>query len=72
MRPMKNNICAQPDAAAGHAWVLYAAYKRFGDKKYLEGALSALSALESQASNPTYELLMPFAALSIHLPIALA
>ena len=62
MRPMKNNICAQPDAAAGHAWVLYAAYKRFGDKKYLEGALSALSALESQTSNPTYELLMPFGA----------
>ncbi len=22
MKPMKNNICAQPDAAAGHAWVL--------------------------------------------------
>lgn len=62
MKPMKNNICAQPDAAAGHAWVMYAAYKKFGDKKYLEGALSALSALESQTSNPTYELLMPFGA----------
>ncbi len=62
MQPMKNNICAQPDAAAGHAWVLYAAYKKFGDKKYLEGALSALSALEAQPINPTYELLMPFGA----------
>lgn len=62
MQPMKNNICAQPDAAAGHAWVLYAAYKKFGDKKYLDGALSALSALESQKINPTYELLMPFGA----------
>ncbi|QEE49843.1 hypothetical protein FUA48_09670 [Flavobacterium alkalisoli] len=62
MVPMKNNICIQPDAAAGHAWVLYAAYKNFGDKKYLDGALSALSALQSQSQNPTYELLMPFGA----------
>jgi hypothetical protein len=62
MKPMKNQICAQPDAAAGHAWVLYAAYKKFGDPRYLKGALSALSALQSQAINPTYELLMPFGA----------
>lgn len=62
MKPMKNNICAQPDAAAGHAWVLYAAYKKFGDPKYLKGAISALTALESQPINPTYELLMPFGA----------
>ena len=62
MTPMKNNICAQPDAAAGHAWVLYAAYKKFGDPKYLKGAISALTALQSQPINPTYELLMPFGA----------
>ena len=62
MTPMKNNICAQPDAAAGHAWILYSAYKKFGDKKYLKGALSALAALEAQPVNPTYELLMPFGA----------
>ncbi len=62
MKPMKNTICAQPDAAAGHAWVLYAAYKKFGDPKYLKGAKSALTALESQKINPTYELLMPFGA----------
>lgn len=62
MKPMKNNICAQPDAAAGHAWVLYAAYKKFGDPRYLKGAKSALSALQSQTVNPTYELLMPFGA----------
>lgn len=62
MKPMKSQICAQPDAAAGHAWVLYAAYKKFGDPRYLKGALSALSALQSQPINPTYELLMPFGA----------
>lgn len=62
MKPMKNNICAQPDAAAGHAWVLFAAYKKFGDKKYLKGAISALTALESNKINPTYEILIPFGA----------
>jgi hypothetical protein len=62
MTPMKNNICSQPDAAAGHAWVLYAAYKKFGDPKYLKGALSALTALQSQPQNPTYEILIPFGA----------
>ncbi|CAN5753535.1 hypothetical protein BH11BAC3_BH11BAC3_17920 [soil metagenome] len=62
MQPMKNNICAQPDVAAGHAWVLYAAYKKFNDPRYLNGAISALNALQSQTINPTYELLMPFGA----------
>ncbi|RZJ70628.1 MAG: hypothetical protein EOO49_13325 [Flavobacterium sp.] len=62
MKPMTNNICAQPDAAAGHAWLLYMAYKKFGDAKYLIGAKSALTALQSQKENPTYELLMPFGA----------
>lgn len=62
MKPMTNNICLQPDAAAGHAWVLYSAYKKFGDAKYLKGAMSALTALQSQSTNPTYELLMPFGA----------
>jgi hypothetical protein len=62
MKPMKTHICAQPDAAAGHAWVLYSAYKKFGDARYLKGALSALTALQSQSLNPTYEVLMPFGA----------
>jgi hypothetical protein len=62
MKPMKTAICAQPDAAAGHAWVLYSAYKKFNDPRYLKGAISALNALESQSKNPTYEVLMPFGA----------
>lgn len=62
MIPMKNQICAQPDVAAGHAWVLYAAYKKFGDPRYLKGSINALTALQSQASNPIYEVLMPFGA----------
>ncbi|WP_461789964.1 hypothetical protein [Pedobacter sp.] len=62
MKPMKNQICLQQDAAAGHAWVLYAAYKKFGDRRYLKGAISAMTALERNSVNPTYELLMPFGA----------
>ena len=42
MQPHKTEICIQPDAAAGHAWVLYMAYKKFGDRKYLNGAYSVI------------------------------
>lgn len=62
MKPVKSQICAQPDVAAGHAYVLYAAYKKFKDPRYLRGALSALTALQSQRLNPTYEVLMPYGA----------
>ncbi|WP_432710530.1 hypothetical protein [Pedobacter sp.] len=62
MTPMTNNICPQPDAAAGHAYVLYSAYLHFKDPRYLKGAINAMKALESQPINPTYELLMPFGA----------
>lgn len=62
MIPVTSHICPQPDAAAGHAWVLYSAYKRFGDERYLKGAISAMKALQSQPENPTYEVLMPFGA----------
>jgi len=52
----------EPDAAAGVAWVLYMAYARFGDKKYLEGAKTALDYLEKRtvAENPFYEILLAF------------
>lgn len=62
LQPYKTDICIQPDAAAGHAWLLYAAYKKFGEDKYLEGALSALKALQAVSVNPNYEVLIPFGA----------
>ena len=62
MMPMSSAICAQPDAAAGHSYVLYNAYKKFGDARYLNGAKRALSALEGLTVNPSYEVLMPFGA----------
>ena len=57
-----NQITYQQDAAAGHAWVLYSAYQKFGDERYLEGARSALDALYSQSESRFYEVLMPFGA----------
>lgn len=62
MKPVTNWICAQPDVAAGHSWVLYSAYKKFGKHKYLEGAKSSLNALAANKINPSYEVLMPFGA----------
>ena len=62
MRGEKNFITNQEDAAAGHAYVLYCAYQKFGDVRYLEGAKSALSAMEGLTENRFYEVLMPFGA----------
>ena len=62
MKPSKTWICTQQDAAAGHAYVLYAAYQKFNDPKYLEGAKSSLEALLNQKENYFYEILMPFGA----------
>ncbi len=63
MKGMVNNIPLQQDAAGGHAWVLYAAYKKFGDRKYLEHAQSALEALLSQKESRFYEILLPMSAI---------
>lgn len=62
LRPMDNAICHQQDAAGGHAYLLYAAYKKFGDPRYLRRAVSALQSLEKQPANTFYEVFMPFAA----------
>ena len=62
MEPTKNWICTQEDVAAGHAYVLYAAYQKFNDPKYLKGAKSSLEALLNQKANRFYEILMPFGA----------
>ncbi|MBN2480430.1 MAG: hypothetical protein JXB19_01720 [Bacteroidales bacterium] len=58
----RNQIPFQQDAAAGHAWVLYSAYQKFGNSRYLDGAISSLDALYSQDESRFYEVLMPFGA----------
>ncbi|WP_240911265.1 hypothetical protein [Yeosuana marina] len=62
LEPQDNWICKQEDATAGHAYVLYSAYQKFQDPKYLKGAKSSLEALLSQTDNRFYEILMPFGA----------
>lgn len=60
LTPKNNWICTQEDAAAGHAYVLYSAYNKFKNIKYLQGAKSSLEALLNQKENRFYEILMPF------------
>jgi len=62
LKPKDSWICKQEDAAAGHAYVLYSAFQKFKDPKYLKGAKSSLEALLSQKDNRFYEILMPFGA----------
>jgi hypothetical protein len=62
MKGMQNKVPQQQDAAGGHAWVLYSAYHKFGDERYLKGAKSATEALLSQKESRFYEILLPFGA----------
>ncbi|MGO9114871.1 MAG: hypothetical protein ACLP9L_37130 [Thermoguttaceae bacterium] len=62
MKPVRNGRFEQPDASAGFAWLQYAAYAKYHDPKYLEGADWALHALTAEPKNPYYEVLLPFGA----------
>ena len=62
MHGVNNHITPQEDAAAGHAYVLYCAYQKFGDEKYLRGAKSAIEAMLGQTESRFYEVLLPFGA----------
>ncbi|KAF0195575.1 MAG: hypothetical protein FD166_2902 [Bacteroidetes bacterium] len=64
MKGMRNNVPWQQDVAGGHAWVLYSAYQKFGDERYLEGAKRATQALVNQKESRFYEILLPFGALT--------
>jgi len=59
MKGCNNWIPKQQDAAGGHAWVLYSAYRKFGDEKYLRHAISAMEALNAQTESRFYEILLP-------------
>ena len=62
MKGIRNHIPWQQDAAGGHAWVLYSAFQKFGDERYLQGAKSAIQALVNQKESRFYEILLPFGA----------
>ena len=62
MKPHKNHIPTQEDVAAGYAFILYSAYIKFGDAKYLNAAKNAMDVLYNQKENRFYEAMMPLAA----------
>lgn len=64
-KAVDNGVWVEPDGAAGIAWIQYAAYKKFGDKRYLAGTRGALDFLESRNSNPLYELMLNYAAVVV-------
>lgn len=59
MQGCNNWIPKQQDAAGGHAWVLYNAYQKYGDPRYLAHAISAMEALDAQKESRFYEILLP-------------
>jgi hypothetical protein len=48
----------EPDAAATTATLLYWAYQRFGDERYLQGAIWSMDYLDEIKFNPYYEILL--------------
>lgn len=53
----------EPESAGTIAWLLYSAFKKTGEQKYLEGAQLALDFLAQLNSNPSYELQLPYGTL---------
>lgn len=62
MKGHVNHIPTQEDVAGGYAFILYSAYIKFGDPKYLKAAKNALDVLYNQKENRFYEAMMPIAA----------
>jgi len=63
-RPVDNGKWREPDAAAGVAWLAYAAWQRWHDPRHLEMADGCLRFLHERKDNPYYEVLLPFGALT--------
>lgn len=62
MEPVYNGVWREPDGAAGIAWLQYAAYQKFGEQNFLEGAELSLNFLEDIDYNPMYEILLAYGA----------
>ncbi len=59
-----NGRWTEPDAAAGVAWLQYAAWTKTRDQCYLDAADSCLLFLQARQRNPYYEVLLPYGALT--------
>jgi len=54
----------EPESAGSIAWLLYNAFHETGNRKYFEGAQLAMDFLAGFASNPSYELQLPYGTLA--------
>ncbi len=61
MQPGNRETMVQSDAAAGFAYVLYGAWRKYGDNRYLQAATSAMNALDAETESQFYEVIIPFA-----------
>ena len=62
MKGETNHIPTQEDVAGGYAFILYSAWVKFGDEKYLRASKNAMDVLYNQKENRFYEAMMPIAA----------
>ena len=59
-----NGVWHEPDAAAGLAWLEFAAWKNAKDSKYLKASQACMAFLQDRAAKegPFYEVMMPYGA----------
>jgi len=50
----------EPETAGSISWLLYQAYTKTNNPKYLQGAELALDFLQSRTTNPSYEIQLPY------------
>jgi PKD repeat protein len=58
-KPLVTSV-PEPETAGSIAWILYQAYTRTGQPKYLYGAELALDFLQNWVYNPSYEIQLPY------------
>ncbi len=63
MTPNRSSVL-EPEMAGAVGWLLYSAYVRTGDARYRVGAEQCLDYLSGLTSNPSYELQLPYGALT--------
>jgi hypothetical protein len=59
MQPNDTSV-PEPEAAGAFAWVLYHAFNKSGNPEYLKTAEWSMEFLSNLASNPSYELQLPY------------
>ncbi len=54
----------EPESAGSISWLLYNAWHETGNRKYMDGARQAMDFLAAFATNPAYELQLPYGTLA--------